>query len=128
MTIDEVMTLASMIQAEAADVNDMYMISSVFHNRLEAGSASAVAYLGSDPTVWYPYANRAEVPADQVDTFESRYNTYKIKGLPPGPICNPGEDAIQAALNPKDTNYLYFCHAKDGTAYYATNASSMKRT
>ena len=123
MTIDEVMTLASMIQAEAADVNDMYMISSVFHNRLEAGSASAVAYLGSDPTVWYPYANRAEVPADQVDTFESRYNTYKIKGLPPGPICNPGEDAIQAALNPKDTNYLYFCHAKDGTAYYATNAS-----
>lgn len=123
MSIDEVMTLASMIQAEAADVNDMYMVSSVFHNRLNAGSNSEVAYLGSDPTVWYPYANRAAVPSNLVDTFVSRYNTYKIKGLPPGPICSPGEDAILAALNPKDTKYLYFCHAKDGTPYYAKTAS-----
>lgn len=123
MTIDEVMTLASMIQAEAANVKDMYDISSVFHNRLKAGAASDVAYLGSDPTVWYPYVNRAAVPKNLVDTYKSRYNTYEVRGLPPGPICSPGEDAIKAALNPNDTNYLYFCHDKSGNPYYATTAS-----
>ena len=77
-----------------------------------------VATLDSDPTVWYPYHSREEVPADQVDSFKSRYNTYDIQGLPPGPICNPGLDAINAALNPKTTDYYYFCH-KDDQAYYS---------
>jgi UPF0755 protein len=58
---------------------------------------------------------------DKKKTFKSKYNTYKIIGLPPGPICNPGMKAIMAAIYPDDTDYLYFCHAKDGTPYYATN-------
>lgn len=123
MSIDEVITLASLIQAEAADTNDMFNISSVFHNRLEAGAASDVAHLDSDPTVWYPYANRAAVPESLVNTYKSRYNTYEVRGLPPGPICSPGEDAIKAALNPNDTDYLYFCHDKNGTPYYAKTSA-----
>lgn len=118
MTMDQVVTLASIIQAEAANVDDMYMISSIFHNRLRDGAEKGVASLDSDPTVWYPYHSREEVPADQVGSFKSRYNTYDVKGLPPGPICNPGLDAINAALNPKTTDYYYFCH-KDGKAYYS---------
>ena len=118
MTMDQVITLASMIQAEAANVDDMYNISSIFHNRLRDGAEKGVATLDSDPTVWYPYHSREEVPADQVDSFVSRYNTYEVQGLPPGPICNPGLDAINAALNPNTTDYYYFCH-KDGQAYYS---------
>ena len=120
MTLDEVLTLASMIQKEAADTQDMYYVSSVFHNRLEQGPASSTARLDSDPTVWYPYPDRASVPEDQLESFQSRYNTYEIVGLPPGPICNPGADAIDAALNPQQTNYLYFCHDAEGNAYYAS--------
>ena len=102
MTMDQVITLASMIQAEAANVDDMYMISSIFHNRLRGWCGKKVLLLlDFDPTVWYPYHLREEVPADQVDSFKSRYNTYDVQGLPPGPICNPGLDAINAALNPK---------------------------
>lgn len=118
MSMDQIITLASMIQAEAADVDDMYMISSVFHNRLAHGADKGVASLDSDPTVWYPYHTREDVPADQRDSFKSRYNTYDLKGLPPGPICNPGIDAINAALNPKTTDYYFFAH-KDGKAYYS---------
>ena len=49
----------------------------------------------------------------------SRYDTYDKQGLPAGPICNPGMEAIKAALNPYETSYLFFCHGKDGTPYYA---------
>ena len=52
--------------------------------------------------------------------IDNPYNTYKYKGLPPGPICNPGNDAIKAALQPASTEYLFFCHDKDGQAYYAS--------
>ncbi len=53
------------------------------------------------------------------NTYKSRYDTYTVKGLPAGAICNPGLDAIDAALNPADTAYYYFCHSKKGKAYYA---------
>lgn len=127
MTMDEVMILASMIQAEAADVDDMYIISSVFHNRLATLETDGyTAYgefidstLGSDPTMYYPYKKNT-VPSG----FESRYNTYKVKGLPAGPDCNPGMDAIEAALYPESTTYYFFCHKaatedSDAQAYYA---------
>lgn len=114
MSVDELMTLASMVQSEAADVDDMKIIASIFINRLNAPDEKGFWYLNSDPTMYYPYKS-ATVPKG----FESRYNTYKIKGLPPGPVCNPGMDAINAVLSPAKTNYYYFCHDEDGNAYYA---------
>ncbi len=123
MTLDQVMTLASMIQAEAANKEDMYVISSIFHNRLASGGQGDLLRLRSDPTTYYPYRTKAAVPSNIRDTYKSKYDTYTVQGLPAGPICNPGDDAIDAALNPADTNYYYFCHDKNGKAYYAkTNA------
>ncbi|MDE7390123.1 MAG: endolytic transglycosylase MltG, partial [Lachnospiraceae bacterium] len=127
MTMDEVMILASMIQSEAADVNDMYKISSVLHNRLATLNTGGYTVwneningtLGSDPTMYYPY-KQATVP----NGFKSRYNTYEIEGLPAGSVCNPGLDAINAALYPEESTNYYFCHkaATDDSpakAYYA---------
>ena len=131
MTMDEVMIIASMIQAEAANKEDMYMISSIFHNRLatiESGGYTPYGEningtLGSDPTIYYPYKQNT-APAD----FDSTYNTYKIEGLPAGPDCNPGMDAIEAALYPASTNYYYFCHKaptedSDAVPYYAATSA-----
>ena len=122
-TMDQILTIASIIQAEAADEEDMYKISSVIHNRLDYGLDYGLVSLDMDSTVFYPYRSKEVIPEAERNTFESTYNTYKFKGLPIGPICNPGMKAIVAALNPKDTDYLYFCHSKDGEAYYATNIS-----
>ena len=128
MTMDELMTLASMIQAEAASREDMYMISSIFHNRLATIKTDGYTIhgdfirgtLGSDPTIYYPY-KKTTAPAN----YKSRYDTYDIQGLPSGPICNPGIDAISAALYPAESNYYFFCHKSatedsDAVAYYAT--------
>lgn len=127
MTTDQVMTLASMIQAEAADEDDMYVISSVFHNRLNSGGKDGLLRLQSDPTMYYPYRTKNAVPADIRETYSSKYNTYEIEGLPAGPICNPGSKAIDAALHPKDTNYYYFCHDADRNAYYAETLQQHQR-
>lgn len=119
-TLDQVMIVASIIQSEAADTDDMYYISSIIYNRLNADEDMGVKYLGLDSTKFYPYRTQVDVPEDARDTFESSYDTYSKEGLPAGEICNPGMNAIIAALNPKDTNYFYFCHDKDGNAYYAS--------
>ena len=128
MTMDEVMILASMIQAEAASTDDMKVISSIFHNRLDTlDNSGYTAFgeningtLGSDPTIYYPY-KKSTAPAN----FEGTYNTYKIKGLPAGADCNPGLDAIEAAIYPDDTTYYFFCHKaatedEGAKAYYAS--------
>lgn len=123
LSIDRLLTLASLIQAEAANKDDMALVSSVFHNRLASSGKGDLLRLRSDPTTYYPYRSKAAVPSNIRDTYKSRYDTYTIEGLPPGPICNPGKEAIAAALNPADTGYYYFCHDKNGKAYYAkTNA------
>ena len=118
LTVDQMITLASMIQAEAANKEDMYKVSSVFHNRL-ASKDSTLQHLDSDPTTFYPYRQKALIPANIRNTYKSRYDTYTVKGLPAGAVCNPGLDAIDAALNPADTSDYYFCHSKEGKAYYA---------
>lgn len=127
MTLDEVLNLASIIQEESADEQDMYQVSSVLHNRLKNGVKTGTQQLGCDSTIFYPYRTKAQVPAAQRDTYSSRYNTYNITGLPPGPIANPGSAAIDAALNPANTSYYYFCHAADGTAYYAKTAEQHQK-
>ena len=120
MSLDEIMTLASIIQREAANVNDMYMVSAVLHNRLKESTDSPMAKLECDSTIFYPYHTRNDLPPEQLN-YNSSYNTYDVVGLPNGPICNPGLDAIKAALQPSldGAEYFYFCHAEDGTAYYA---------
>lgn len=126
MTLDQVITLASIIQNEAANDSDMYNVSAVLHNRMDWGWEAGIYRLECDSTTFYPYKNRAAVPAAGALPY-GNYDTYQIEGLPAGAICNPGMDAINAALRPRDdgdaNDWLYFCHAEDGTAYYATNES-----
>ncbi|MBR2108773.1 MAG: endolytic transglycosylase MltG [Ruminococcus sp.] len=124
ISMDKLLTIASVIQAEAASTEDMYNVSSVIYNRLSRGAQSDVYRLELDSTRYYPYRKKSKIPADERKSFKSSYNTYKKKGLPPGPICNPGMQAIMAALYPNDTSYLYFCHDKDGTPYYSDNFES----
>lgn len=119
-TLDEIMTIASIIQAEAADEEDMYYISSVLHNRLEADAEKGVSKLGLDSTKYYPYRSASDVPESMREGYVSNYDTYEKEGLPAGPICNPGMAAIKAALDPKNTGYYFFCHDSKGNAYYAT--------
>ncbi len=118
ISMEDLITLASIIQAEAATEEDMYYISSIFHNRLDTLDNDGVSIYGegglnllqSDATYFYPYRNRNDVPKSIRKTYVSKYDTYTLKGLPPGPVCNPGMKAIDAALHPYDTNYYYFCH------------------
>lgn len=136
LSIDYVINMASLVQAEAADEHDMYNISSIFYNRLATDSSDGMTPYGdydvnrlkSDVTVFYPYLSEDDVPDEQKNTFESSYNTYEIKGLPAGAVCNPGEKAIAAVLNPNSTSYYYFCHkpatdTEPAVAYYATTYS-----
>ena len=107
MTMDEVVTLASMIEKEAKK-GDFAKVSAVFHNRLKADMT-----LGSDVTIKCATGSQKMVLGDSELSVNSAYNTYTRKGLPVGPICNPSMDAIVAALYPDEQyvaqKYLYFC-------------------
>ena len=118
LSMDEVITIASIIQREAANTEQMSLISSVIHNRLN--HAVSWPTLACDSTANYitTYLSGNVSQADLIN-FEQMYNTYLIQGLPPGPICNPGEDAIYAALYPDSTDYYYFRHDKYGEIYMA---------
>lgn len=124
MSLDQVVTMASIIQAEAADVGDMFNVSAVLHNRMDFGSQYDIYRLECDSTMFYPYRNAQAVPQAGALPYGD-YDTYKVDGLPKGPICNPGAEAILAAVRPNGDeagSYLYFCHAEDGTAYYASDS------
>jgi UPF0755 protein len=114
MSMHEILTLASIIQKESSVTSEMKNVSSVFHNRLKINMR-----LQTDVTVWYPYHKKSDVPEDIIATFKSDYNTSSINGLPPGPICNPGLPAIEAALYPAETDYCFFVSGTDGKYYYA---------
>ena len=106
----EAVTLASIIQAEARLMSEMRTISSVYHNRLRIGML-----LQSDPTVLYALGgHRRRLLHAAIDSVaDDPYSTYAHPGLPPGPICAPGADALDAALDPADTDYLYFVAGPD---------------
>lgn len=136
MSMEDVITLASLIQAEAANERDMYYISSILHNRLDTIKNDGVNEYGEsgfkllqlDSTVFYPYASESDVPISVRSTYESKYSTYKYEGLPAGGICNPGMAAIEAAVSPAKTDYYYFCHKaatgeEPAVAYYASTMS-----
>ena len=99
----EIMTVASMIEKESAGSSENYDISSVIYNRLN--NPAAFPFLNIDATIVYAQGGNSEVIDKELD---SPYNTYKYKGLPPTPICNPSLLSIQAALSPTDTRYYYY--------------------
>jgi UPF0755 protein len=111
MSENELVTLASIIQAEARRVEEMPTISAVYHNRLRRGMR-----LQADPTVLYALGERRErLLYTAIDSVaDNPYNTYTQRGLPPGPIAAPGEAAIHAALYPTEEGYLYFVARPDG--------------
>ncbi len=114
MTVDQVITLASIIEREAKLDSERKTISAVFHNRLKKNmmlqSCATVQYLLDEPKEVLTYKDLE---------IESPYNTYKNAGLPPGPIASPGLKAIEAALYPEDTDYLYFFAKEDGSHVFS---------
>ena len=101
--LHEILTLASLIEKEAFLPEHRPMISSVLHNRLDKGMQ-----FQCDPTIKYCTGVIQVIYPDKIDHYKYYYNTYRCKGLMAGPICNPGWASIEAALDPADTNYLYF--------------------
>ena len=112
-SLREVLTIASLVEAETGQAVERAVVSGVYHNRLERRML-----LQCDPTLLYALrldgrTDRNIRRADFVN--ESPYNTYRFSGLPPGPIGNPGEASIEAALHPAETPYLYFVGRNDGS-------------
>ena len=110
-----ILTLASIIEGEARIGSERPMISAVYHNRLKKGMR-----LQADPTVQYAIPGKQRRLLYKDYQIASPYNTYRHKGLPPGPINNPGMASIVAALNPSDVEYLYFVAAEDGSHIFST--------
>jgi len=114
MSMEELVTLASIIEKETGKPSERPIVSSVFHNRLKKGMR-----LESDPTVIYGINDfSGKITKKDLNT-RTPYNTYIISGLPPGPIANPGRAAIEAALKPAETNYLFFVSKNDGTHIFS---------
>ena len=124
MSENELVTLASIIQAEVRRVEEMPTISAVYHNRLRLGYL-----LQADPTVLYALGGRRErLLFAAIDSVaDNPYNTYTQRGLPPGPIAAPGEAAIQAALYPSDESYLYFVARPDGRHIFSNTLEEHNR-
>ncbi|KPA14101.1 aminodeoxychorismate lyase [Candidatus Magnetomorum sp. HK-1] len=121
-SIHDVVTFASIVEKETGQANERPIISSVFHNRLKRNMR-----LESDPTVIYGIKNfDGNLTRKHLNT-KTPYNTYRIKGLPHGPIANPGEQSIRAALYPETSKYLYFVSKQDGTHHFSTNLKSHNR-
>jgi UPF0755 protein len=121
-SLHEIITLASIIEKEAVSPKEKPLISSVFHNRLRIGMP-----LQSDPTAVYGVrAFTGKVSKADIQR-QSPYNTYLNKGLPPGPIGNPSREAVLAALNPAQTDFLYFVARQDGTHQFSRNLDEHNR-
>ena len=105
LTLYDVVTMASIVQKESAHSGENYEIASVFYNRL--AHPNSFPFLNSDATVVYAHGGKQDLTAEDYK-LDSPYNTYVVKGLPAGPIANPGLSAIMSSLSPADTNYHYF--------------------
>lgn len=116
-TINEVITMASIIQMEAGQSESALKdVAAVFYNRLHSSDFKT---LGSSPTCYYGGAFKSD---------DGRYDTYKIEGLPPGPLCSPGIEAIKAALNPSESEYYYFVTDSKGKFYFHKTLAEQNKT
>ena len=122
MTLEDVLTLASIVEKETGRPEERPVIASVFLNRLRLGMR-----LESDPTVIYGIEN-FDGDLKRKDLSEkSPYNTYVIRGLTPGPIANPGLESIQAVIEPARTDYLYFVSRNDGSHHFSKTLAEHNR-
>jgi UPF0755 protein len=132
LTIHEVLILASIVEREVVDATERPLIAAVYRNRLKIDMP-----LQADPTVQYAVAAR---PGNVVEygywkrvlslqdlQFDSTYNTYTKRGLPPGPIANPGIDSITAVIRPAPTNHLYFVARNDGSHAFSETFEEHQR-
>ncbi len=122
MTMDKVVIMASIIEREAKDPDDRHIIAGVLYNRLK-NKDKTLRRLQVDATIQYVLLNKTGLYKDRLLyedlQVEDPYNTYLNEGLPPGPICCPGEASIKAAVNPDDTRYLYYVAKGDGSGSHA---------
>jgi UPF0755 protein len=127
LPVEEAVILASLVETEARRPDERPTVASVYRNRIDGGML-----LGCDPTVVYAALlenkYRGKIYRSDLDR-ESPYNTYKVRGMPPGPIANPGEASLRAALHPADTKFLYFVAKADGSGghNFTTNAGDHNR-
>jgi UPF0755 protein len=122
MSVFEVLCLSSIIEKEAKLEQEKPLISSVFHNRLRAGMT-----LDADPTVTYGRAGSTRDITKADLQAETPYNTYRLKGLPKGPICSPSKSSIMAALYPAKTDALYFVSRNDGSHVFSRTMEEHSR-
>lgn len=120
LSMRDVITIASIVEREAAVSNERPIIAQVYLNRLAVPMT-----LGADPTVQYALGKEGdwwpELGSNDTSNTDSPYNSYLNQGLPPGPICNPGLDSILGVLNPSGDDYLYFVAKGDGTHAFTNN-------
>jgi len=115
--MNEILTMASIIQMECGEnFDEMPKVAGIFYNRLKSDDFGT---LGSSPTCYYGESFKYD---------DGRYNTYNVKGLPPGPLCSPGIDAIKAALNPEENEYYYFVTDSKGKFYYHKTSAEQQQT
>src|SRR5690606_29197739 len=114
LTVHEDITFASLIEQEAKTEEQRREILGIFYNRLEEGMK-----LQTDPTVLYALGEHKDRVLYEHLEVNSPYNTYQVKGLTPGPIANAGESSLEAALNPDETDYLYFLATPTGEVLFS---------
>ncbi|MDT8861508.1 endolytic transglycosylase MltG [Alkalihalobacillus sp. MEB130] len=122
-SIHEILTLASIIEREAQKSEDRYLISGVLYNRLDRDMPLQV-----DPTVSYALGEHLYMTSYAALEVDSPYNTYRYRGIPIGPIANPGKDSIRAALSPEKTDYLFFYARFNGDVIYNETYEEHNRT
>ena len=125
MSVREAVTMASLVEEEAQKPEERPMISAVYHNRLRIGMGlqcdATVIYALQRAGRWNGNITRADLQMD------SPYNTYKYRGLPPGPIANPGKASLEAAVSPAGVPYLYYVSRNDGSHAFATTLDEHNR-
>lgn len=114
-SLSDIVILASIVEREARTETDRHMIAGIMWNRIEKGMPLQV-----DAVFGYIYSRQTYSPSYHDLGVDSPYNTYRHKGLPPGPISNPGLSSIGAALHPTKTAYLFYLTGRDGLMHYAT--------
>ncbi len=120
-TLPQIITLASIVEREAAGENDRALIAGILEHRLAIGMP-----LGADATIAYVFSKDTKQVTHADTLINSPYNTYRIVGLPPTPIANPGIASIRAVLHPEGTEYLYYLHDTDGIIHPAKTFAEHK--